>query len=66
VYEGVLTLTVKEPIPTSTSMDTTAMACNYELDVWCLPRILHLSSNRYYKVLGVWSKGLLTKHMECF
>jgi hypothetical protein len=47
-------------------MDTTAMACNYELDVWCLPRILHLSSNRYYKVLGVWSKGLLTKHMECF
>lgn len=33
VYDGVLTLTVKEPIPTFTSMDTTAMACNYELDV---------------------------------
>jgi hypothetical protein len=33
VYDGVLTLTVKDPIPTFTSMDTTAMACNYELDV---------------------------------
>jgi hypothetical protein len=33
VYDGVLTLTVKEPIPTSTSMDTKAMACDYELDV---------------------------------
>jgi len=33
VYDEVLTLAVKEPIPTSTSMDTTAMACNYEEDV---------------------------------
>jgi hypothetical protein len=33
VYDGVLTLTVKEPIPTSTPMDTTAMTCNYELEV---------------------------------
>jgi hypothetical protein len=33
VYDGVLTLTVKDPISTSMSMDTTAMACDYELDV---------------------------------